>query len=971
METKRYQSYCEGATAENKWAQMPNTMEYCCSSEENLTNSDVLMDIVNSSNASSVPSVCKDNNFKTTETTMLRVNQNQPLPFPSFNNSFHNRKSETDSKELSKTVAESMGLYMNAAREADFGFSQHGTAGGQGSPGKLYPLCGKAIDDSQPRTTGSPKMKAPPASFPPGAQQANGGPQECAVVSASVPSALASVLSCSTDGSGPMSSPTGHNMVSSTTSPTYFDSDCPSLASASTNLTQGHHTSPNTSSPVKSSMVGSPPLASPLSVMKSPVSSPHSIGSVRSPLSCNTNMRSSVSSPTTNGGNSSNIRPSISSPPTVGSMAMSSPRNSSRGFSVSSPPSGLGLVQNDVNSPESREHDFKGFEFPKVENVDGEMFNIGLDAMGQAKYIKNEPGTDYRSMCLGSSKSAMPHSPFITHIKTEPNREVTCSNLQFVEQQHSLGCFPSAETTYLSLRDNIDEYSLSGILGPPVSSLNGNYEPGVFPNNGLPKGIKQETNDGSYYQENNNVPTSAIVGVNSGGHSFHYQIGAQGTMSFSRHNLRDQTNPLLNLISPVTGLMETWKTRPGLSQGPLSARGDGYPGPVCLTENMESASLRHTSSTAKVCLVCGDEASGCHYGVVTCGSCKVFFKRAVEGQHNYLCAGRNDCIIDKIRRKNCPACRVRKCLQAGMNLGARKSKKLGKMKSVSEDSSLQNSKDGPPFLTSEKELSSSTALVPHVPTVAPFLSPSVCSVLELIEPEVVFAGYDNTQPDTTDHLLTSLNQLAGKQMIRVVKWAKVLPGFRSLPIEDQITLIQYSWMCLSSFSLSWRSYKHTNAQMLYFAPDLVFNEERMRQSAMYDLCVGMRQVSQEFVRLQLTYEEFLAMKVLLLLSTVPKDGLKNQGAFEEMRVNYIKELRRSVGKATNNSGQTWQRFFQLTKLLDAMHELVGSLLDFCFYTFRESQALKVEFPEMLVEIISDQIPKVESGLTNTLYFHKK
>ncbi len=53
------------------------------------------------------------------------------------------------------------------------------------------------------------------------------------------------------------------------------------------------------------------------------------------------------------------------------------------------------------------EHDFKGFEFPKVEHVDGEIYNIGLDAMGVAKYIKNEPGTDYRSMCLGSSKSAM------------------------------------------------------------------------------------------------------------------------------------------------------------------------------------------------------------------------------------------------------------------------------------------------------------------------------------------------------------------------------------------------------------------------------------------------------------------------------------------------------------------------------------------------------------------------------------
>ncbi|KPP65653.1 putative protein similar to vertebrate nuclear receptor subfamily 3, group C, member 2 (NR3C2) [Scleropages formosus] len=385
------------------------------------------------------------------------------------------------------------------------------------------------------------------------------------------------------------------------------------------------------------------------------------------------------------------------------------------------------------------------------------------------------------------------------------------------------------------------------------------------------------------------------------------------------------------------------------------ARESGSGGERYAVKSAESiSSLRHSSlgsSTAKVCLVCGDEASGCHYGVVTCGSCKVFFKRAVEGQHNYLCAGRNDCIIDKIRRKNCPA--------------SRKSKKLGKLKGVSEESPLQSPKE------SQKDAGSGAALVPHVPGVTPYLSPSICSVLELIEPEVVYAGYDNTQADTTDHLLSSLNHLAGKQMIRVVKWAKVLPGFRSLPIEDQITLIQYSWMCLSSFALSWRSYKHTNGQMLYFAPDLIFNEERMQRSAMYDLCLSMRQVSQEFVRLQLTYDEYLAMKVLLLLSTVPKEGLKNQPAFEEMRVNYIKELRRAVGKATNNSGQTWQRFFQLTKLLDAMHDLVGNLLDFCFYTFRESQALKVEFPDMLVEIISDQIPKVEAGLTQTLYFHKK
>lgn len=44
-----------------------------------------------------------------------------------------------------------------------------------------------------------------------------------------------------------------------------------------------------------------------------------------------------------------------------------------------------------------------------------------------------------------------------------------------------------------------------------------------------------------------------------------------------------------------------------------------------------SGQTKPSGQTHKICLVCSDEASGCHYGVVTCGSCKVFFKRAVEG----------------------------------------------------------------------------------------------------------------------------------------------------------------------------------------------------------------------------------------------------------------------------------------------------------------------------------------------------
>lgn len=48
-------------------------------------------------------------------------------------------------------------------------------------------------------------------------------------------------------------------------------------------------------------------------------------------------------------------------------------------------------------------------------------------------------------------------------------------------------------------------------------------------------------------------------------------------------------------------------------------------------EGVTATSTVQGKSGSKICVVCSDEASGCHYGVLTCGSCKVFFKRAVEG----------------------------------------------------------------------------------------------------------------------------------------------------------------------------------------------------------------------------------------------------------------------------------------------------------------------------------------------------
>lgn len=57
------------------------------------------------------------------------------------------------------------------------------------------------------------------------------------------------------------------------------------------------------------------------------------------------------------------------------------------------------------------------------------------------------------------------------------------------------------------------------------------------------------------------------------------------------------------------------------------------------------------------------------------------------------------------------------------------------------------------------------------------------------------------------------------------------------------------------------------------------------------------------------------------LSLVPKDGLKSQTVFDEIRMSYIKELGKAIVKREENSSQNWQRFYQLTKLLDSMHDV--------------------------------------------------
>ncbi|XP_026545789.1 nuclear receptor subfamily 6 group A member 1, partial [Notechis scutatus] len=69
----------------------------------------------------------------------------------------------------------------------------------------------------------------------------------------------------------------------------------------------------------------------------------------------------------------------------------------------------------------------------------------------------------------------------------------------------------------------------------------------------------------------------------------------------------------------------------------------------------------------RTCLICGDRATGLHYGIISCEGCKGFFKRSICNRRVYRCSRDKKCIMSRKQRNRCQYCRLLKCLQMGMN----------------------------------------------------------------------------------------------------------------------------------------------------------------------------------------------------------------------------------------------------------------------------------------------------------------
>ncbi|XP_012253164.1 hepatocyte nuclear factor 4-gamma isoform X4 [Athalia rosae] len=170
------------------------------------------------------------------------------------------------------------------------------------------------------------------------------------------------------------------------------------------------------------------------------------------------------------------------------------------------------------------------------------------------------------------------------------------------------------------------------------------------------------------------------------------------------------------------------------------------------------------------CAICGDRATGKHYGAASCDGCKGFFRRSVRKNHLYTCRFSRACVVDKDKRNQCRYCRLRKCFKAGMKKEA-----------------VQNERDRiscrrPSY---EEQGNGGGGLSVGSLLNAELLSRQVGAALEL--------GSPNSDADLSSKQVASINDVCEsmkQQLLILVEWAKYIPAFSELNLDDQVALLR-------------------------------------------------------------------------------------------------------------------------------------------------------------------------------------
>ncbi|CAN9505396.1 unnamed protein product [Ophioblennius macclurei] len=215
----------------------------------------------------------------------------------------------------------------------------------------------------------------------------------------------------------------------------------------------------------------------------------------------------------------------------------------------------------------------------------------------------------------------------------------------------------------------------------------------------------------------------------------------------------------------------------------------------------------------KPCFVCQDKSSGYHYGVSACEGCKGFFRRSIQKNMTYTCHRDKVCVINKVTRNRCQCCRLQKCLDVGMSKELVRNDRTKKKKEEKRQSEVEVY-----VLSADTEEMIQRVRQAHQETF-----PSLCQLGKY------------TTNNSSEHrvaldvsLWDKFSELSTKCIIKTVEFAKQLPGFTTLTIADQITLLKAA--CLDILILRICTRYTPDQDTMTFSDGLTLNRTQMHNA---------------------------------------------------------------------------------------------------------------------------------------------
>ncbi|CAF1949100.1 unnamed protein product [Rotaria magnacalcarata] len=387
-----------------------------------------------------------------------------------------------------------------------------------------------------------------------------------------------------------------------------------------------------------------------------------------------------------------------------------------------------------------------------------------------------------------------------------------------------------------------------------------------------------------------------------------------------------------------------------------------------------SCEKNKTKDGSLTCVVCGSPASGYNFSAIVCESCKAFFRRnARKDPAAFRCMYKDDCQITFQTRRNCPACRLSKCFNSGMQRDRLLTveQKAAKRRQIEENRNLalnSNSK----INEQEFQLSSSTFsddllmltetdilltdftdLLSSQPQQT-LLSPEDLQRVETIscfyQNRIELAARNGLPWDPSMHAQTFLDVLNSHSVsvMRLLSFFKQIPEFNQLNVDDKVTLIKYNLLTVLGIN-SALSYNIETQQLIESDSDLPSNVQYFRVLHGYNISMQTTKIFGAFLNIAKRDRKIIELTVIILILT---KGFSVISDHDEPLLNDIMSAHRVQNDYTELLWKYMETTHGYKQAVDLFSELIRHVISWqVVYEQMRNNILRTLSPEDIGELV--------------------